>query len=287
MRICQRAVEIDPYYAQAWALLGIAQSNLRYGFGYEVDDGFAAAHSAIAIDRNIAEAHVPMARRFEVRGRYDDALAELQTGIRLNPDSWELNKAIANFYMHRGRVAEAVPHYEKAASVMETDFHAWGMLMTSYHGLKDQARLRDAAKMTLEQVEQVLKQDPSNGAAISMGVSALATLGERDRANEWMERALLIDPDNLNMRYNFACALSKFGDCDAAIRMLESSLSRIKGSIGNAEFDPELENIRDDPRYVKIISDAKKRLGIDTPAAVPAPAEASSKMPNQAAAGHS
>ena len=33
MRICQRAIEIDPDYAQAWALMGIAQSSLRYGFG--------------------------------------------------------------------------------------------------------------------------------------------------------------------------------------------------------------------------------------------------------------
>ena len=37
MRISSRAVEIDPYYADSWALLSIAQSNLRYGFGYEVD----------------------------------------------------------------------------------------------------------------------------------------------------------------------------------------------------------------------------------------------------------
>jgi adenylate cyclase len=267
MRICQRAVEIDPYYAQAWALLGIAQSNLRYGFGYELDDGFAAAHSAIAIDHEIAEAHIPMARRFEARGCYDDALAELEKGVQLNPESWELNKAIANFYMHRGRIADAVPHYEKAAAAIPTDYHAWGMLMTSYHGLKDNARVREAAKMTLEQVEQVLKQDPSNGAAISFGVSALATLGEADRAREWMERALLIDPDNLNMRYNFACALAKFGDRDAALRMLESSISRLKGSLGNAEYDPELESIRDDPRFQKILGDAKKRLGITETAA--------------------
>jgi adenylate cyclase len=63
MRICSRAVEIDPYYGQAWALLAIAQSNLRYGFGYEVDDGVAAAHAALAIDPTNAEAHCAMARR--------------------------------------------------------------------------------------------------------------------------------------------------------------------------------------------------------------------------------
>ena len=43
MRICSRAVEIDPYYADAWALLALAQSSLRYDFGRDIDDGFAAA----------------------------------------------------------------------------------------------------------------------------------------------------------------------------------------------------------------------------------------------------
>jgi adenylate cyclase len=80
---------------------------------------------------------------------------------------------------------------------------------------------------------------------------------------EWMERALLIDPDNLNMRYNFACTLARdLGDREAAIKMFESSISRIKGSLGNAEFDPDFESIRDDPRFQKAIADAKKRLGI-------------------------
>src|SRR5205085_4092738 len=58
MRICGRAVEIDPYYARAWALLAIAQSSLRYGYGEKVDDGYAAAHAALAIDPTIAEAHL-------------------------------------------------------------------------------------------------------------------------------------------------------------------------------------------------------------------------------------
>src|SRR3954451_13285935 len=78
MRICSRAVEIDPYYAQAWALLAIAQANLRYGFGYKVDDGYAAAHTALSIAPSVAEAHCARARRFEEQGREADALAELE-----------------------------------------------------------------------------------------------------------------------------------------------------------------------------------------------------------------
>ena len=44
--------------------------------------------------------------------------------------------------------------------------------------------------------------------------------------------------------------------------MFESSVSRIRGSLGNAECDPELDPLRDDPRFQKILADAKKRLGI-------------------------
>ena len=277
MRICGRAVEIDPYYADAWALLAIAQSNLRYGFGYEVDDGWAAAHAALSINPAIAEAHCAMARRLEERGQDEQALAELEKGLELNPDSWELNKALANFHMFRGRVPEARQHYEKAAQVMDTDYHAWGMLTSCHYALGDQGSGRETAKMTLQQVEQVLAQDPSNGAAISFGVTALATLGERDRAREWMERALLIDPDNLNMRYNFACTLARdLGDREAALKMFESAMSRLKGSIGNAEFDPDLENIRDDPRFRRIVADAKKRLGIIKQESEPSAASARS-----------
>jgi adenylate cyclase len=274
MRISSKAVEIDPYYADAWALLSIAQSNLRYGFGYEVDDGVAAAHTALAINPAIAEAHCAMSRRLEAKGRDDEALEELEKGIRLDPDSWELNKALANFLIWRGRVAEARDRFEKATTLMESDFHAWGMLTTCYFGLGDKESAQECARMTLRQVEQVLTQDPSNGAAISFGVSALAALGEKDRAREWMERALLIDPDNLNMRYNFACAYARdFGDRDAAIRMLDSSLSRLKGTIGNAEFDPDFDSIRDDPRFRKIIADAKARLGTGACAESAVPSE--------------
>ena len=41
-----------------------------------------------------------------------------------------------------------------------------------------------------------------------MAVMPLAALGEGERAKEWMSRALLIDPENMTMRYNFACELA-------------------------------------------------------------------------------
>jgi len=78
---------------------------------------------------------------------------------------------------------------------------------------------------------------------------------------------LLIDPDNLNMRYNFACVLAgHLGDTDAAIRMLQSTLA-VAGEyqVRIAESDTDFDCIRDDPRFEKVLKEAKKRLGIEQP----------------------
>ena len=259
IRLCQRVVDMDPLYAHPWALLSIAQSNLRYGFGMAGDDGLAAADRALSLDPSIAEAYYVQARALRESGRLDESLEHLKAGLRLDPESWHLHKAAGNLLMSQGQVTEATPHFLKAVEVMPTDFHAWGMVYSCYHALGDSQRALEAAKRTLEEAERVLAQDPSNGAAIGFAVTGLAALGNHDRAREWMQRALIIDPDNLNMRYNFACTLAAdIGDREGAFEMLEVALLKGKGSLGNAEFDPDLDLIRDDPRFKALIVKAKE-----------------------------
>src|SRR5690242_12751707 len=50
IRLCQRATEIDPNYAQAWALMALGQNWLREVHGVESDGGLAAAERALALD---------------------------------------------------------------------------------------------------------------------------------------------------------------------------------------------------------------------------------------------
>jgi adenylate cyclase len=263
MRICSRAVELDPNYAQAWALLAIAQSSLRYGFGQEVDDGYAAAHTALAIDPSLAEAHLPRLRRFQERGDIEAAAREMEAAIRLGPESWEVNKDAGRFYLNKRDVPTATHHYEKAVELMESDFHAWAMLSTCYQAAGDIAKVHQAAKRMISESQRAVQQDPSNGAALGILAGGYALLGEKEKTQEWIERALLVDPDNANMRYNFACVLSIMGDADAALKMLRSALA-MSGAYQTrvAETDTDFDNIRDDPRFSKIIADAKQRYGI-------------------------
>jgi adenylate cyclase len=271
MRICSRAVEIDPYYAQAWALLAIAQSSLRYGYGRDMDDGFAAANAALSIDPNIAEAYLPMVKRLQDRQRFDAAKEKMDAALRLGPESWEVNKEAGRFYLLRRDVAAATRCYEKAVEVMESDFHAWAMLSTCYLALGHKNKIREAARMMVSEAEKAVREDPSNGAALGILAGGHALLGDRERSREWIDRALLIDPDNLNMRYNFACVLAThLEDKEGAIKMLGTTLS-LAGplQVRVADSDTDFDSIRDDPRFQKMIAAAKKRHGIIDAVAAP------------------
>ncbi|HEY6048271.1 MAG TPA: TIR domain-containing protein [Sphingomicrobium sp.] len=263
MRICSRAVELDPQYAEAWALLAIAQSSLRYGFDRQVDDGFAAANAALSIDPNIPQARLPIIKRLVQRGKHDEAAAQMEEAIRLGSESWEVNKEAGRFYINKRDIAAATRHYEKAVELVESDFHAWAMLSTCYQAVGDKAKLRESAKRMISESQLAVQQDPSNGAALGILAGGYALLGEKEKTREWIDRALLVDPDNLNMRYNFACVLAIMGDNDASLKMLESTLSAVgEYQVRIAESDPDFDGLRDDPRFGKLIASARKRLGM-------------------------
>jgi adenylate cyclase len=267
MRICSRAVAIDPRYADAWALLAIAQSSLHYGFGSTVDDGFAAAHAALSINPSIAEAHCPRARRLEERGRPAEAWAEIETALRLNPDSWEVNKEAARFHMRRREIPQATGCYEKAVELMESDFHSWALLASCYLAQGDEANVRRAARMMVSEAGKALAQDPSNGAALGIMAGGHALLGEREKAEEWIERAMLIDPDNMIMRYNFACVLAtRLNDPKGALNLLERVLAvGPPAQVRLVQTDPDLDPLRDHPRFQQMLARAKTRVGIAEP----------------------
>lgn len=80
-----------------------------------------------------------------------------------------------------------------------------------------------------------------------------------------MDRALLIDPENMDMRYNFACALAiHLNDADGALKILGPVLDSVAiGFVNYAKIDPDLDPVRGDPRFQSMIARAEARLAAD------------------------
>jgi adenylate cyclase len=261
VRLCRRAVELDPAYARAWALMATALALGRYGSG-QGERGLAAAERAIALDDAIAEAHAARGAILSQTGEFDEARLELESALRLDPDSYEANTAAGRLCFRQGQFREAIGFWEKAWSAIEDDFSSVGMLTTCYAAIGDVEGARSAARRTLAATERVLARDPSNGSAISMMIGALACLGETDRAKTWIERALLLDPDNMNMRYNIACALiQELKEVESGLDVLAPALAAFTSDrLAHALIDPDLDSVRDHLRFIDMIEAAKTRL---------------------------
>jgi adenylate cyclase len=263
-RICQQAVQLDPNYAEAWALMAIAQAELRFWHGRDVN-ALPAAEHALAIRADLPEALCVKARYLEEQGEQDQANELIDTAVRRAPDSWEVNREAARMLFREGRVAESIPYFERASALVSSDYYNPAMLMTCYESTGNLEARKGAAKLAFERAERALSAEPTNGSAIANGAYALAVLGEGDRAREWIERGLLLDPENLAMRYNMACTLTvALQDDDAALDVIQRYFETVNtaSQIKHTEADPDFARLRDKPRFQEMLAATKARLGI-------------------------
>jgi adenylate cyclase len=260
VRICSQATAIDPNYARAWALMALAQAELCFRHD-RPENALASAERALQLDPSIAEAHCVKARYLaDEDNKSDEAMREIEMALTLDPESWEVNKEVARQLFRKGEMEAAIPYFEKAAQLVETDYHSPGLLFTCYKAIGNSAGVERAARLVISRAEKAIAQDPTNGAALGLGASCLSELQEADRATEWTQNALLMDPDNLTMRYNLVCGLAEH-DGEAAIELLGSFIHRMNSMlVTHLAIDPDINPLREHPRFAEMLAGAQARL---------------------------
>lgn len=263
VRLCQRAVELDPNYARAWALMAIVQTRMHYRAALD-DPGESAAKRALQLDPNLAEAHAAYARVLANERRYEEAVIAHERALELDPDSYDANSLAGRTYTVMHRHEDAIRCFERAIDLDPNEFVAAAMVVQNYEALGDRERILHATRRGLSRIEKIIAVEPDHGTALGHGVGALAVLGESERARDWAERAMLLDPDNRTLRYNLACAMVKLKDFDCALDYLESAMKQShRQALDWAKADTDLDPLRDLPRYQTIIAKTEARVAAD------------------------
>ena len=260
VRICNRVVEIDPNYAQAWATLALAQWNMFWR-GDSGDDGERAAATALRLDPNLADSHAAMGAALRSKGQFEEGLVSCRNALRIEPNSYVGNRIAGLCCLGLRRYDDAIGHFEVSAAAMEADFTASTFISQAFKAKGDSERMRSAARRALDRIEKIVAAEPGHSRAIGMGVAMLATLDEKERVKEWATRARLVDPENVNLHYNLACAMSSLGEIDLTLETLTAIAPRLSpGMVSWMEADTDFDSIREEPRFKEMMEQVKARF---------------------------
>ena len=256
-RMFERAIEIDPNYALAFAGVADCCSFLYMywdGSKSNLESADSASRKALELDAELAEAHASRGFAFSLSRQYAEARREFETAIRLNPKLYEAHYLYARACFQEGKLEEAVRHYEEASRVRPEDYQALLLMQSPLKGLGRQAEGMEAVRRGLQVAEKHLELNPDDARALYLGAGALVQVGDRARGVEWARRARAMDPEDSGVLYNVACVYTMLGENDEAIACLEKSVSNGFGHREWLENDSDLDPLRSDPRFKALLS---------------------------------
>jgi adenylate cyclase len=179
-------------------------------FGASGDDLAKAeriSERALALAPGLADAHVARGHALSQSQRYDEAAREFEEAIRINPNLFDAYYYFARTAFACGEVARSAEHFRKAGDVRQDDFLSPILLAQSLQMLGREDEAREAALEGIRRAEHILVLNPLDGRALSLGSGALWRVGQTNRALEWSNRALELDPDDVSALLNAVCCM--------------------------------------------------------------------------------
>jgi TolB-like protein/Flp pilus assembly protein TadD len=253
-----RAIEADPGFALAHA--GIADCSALLHMYYpsaapELEQADRSSRRALELDPDLAEAHASRGFALFQLKRHDEAAAEFQTAIRLDPAQFEARYFCARQCFQRGQLTEAARWFEEAARVREShDARFFAAQAYEADGLHTEAIEAYRKALAVTERHQLLHPDDPRAATIR--AVALCRLGRLEEGLEWARRALEIDPEDAGVRYNVACLYALEGRVEEALDCLAEC---IRLGFGNLEWiarDPDVASLRGHPRFEAMVGSA-------------------------------
>ena len=251
-RMFERAIEVDPNYALAYAGVADCCAFLYMywdGSNANLEGAESASRKALELDPELAEAHASRGFHLSLSRRYDEARREFETAIQLNPKLYEAHYLYARACFQEGRLEDAVRHYEEAARVRPEDYQALLLMQGPLHALGRDEDAKEALRRGLEVAEKHVELNPDDARALYMSANALIQLDQRDRALEWGQRAYAIDPSDSAVLYNVACLYALGGLTDEALDCLDRAVENGWGHREWIDNDTDLDSLRNHPRF--------------------------------------
>jgi TolB-like protein/Flp pilus assembly protein TadD/tRNA A-37 threonylcarbamoyl transferase component Bud32 len=281
----ERAVELDPNYALAYAaiaeyyiFLGIhcivpftenaknardlvekavnldpslATARALLGFielCYNRDAEAAETHlrQALKLNPNSVTAHNWLSTVLLQTGRFNEAVRETDRVISLDPDSIVSLHIKAWTLYHSRRFTESLEFHEKL--IKSEPNYAWGLQTYSWV-LRRLGRYEEA----VAPAEHSVQLTGENPFYLTHLAAAYAEAGRGDEAEKILTQLAKISKTRFVSEYMLALVFCALGDKDRAFENLEKSFAARDGWLNWLGIDPQFDVLRDDARYEDLL----------------------------------
>lgn len=187
---------------------------------------------AIACTSHNGVAQFNLASVLYEKGRVDEAVTHFEEGLKVFPGDAQAHLKLGNALFSKGQPAEAITHYQKALETKPGDTEIHNELGNV---LARQGRFAEA----VEQYQAVLRIDSGSAGTCANLAIALAALSQYDSALATFRHALKIDPDTVEACNGLAwllatCPDTRLRNGAEAVELAERAV-RVGG-----DQDPEL-----------------------------------------------
>lgn len=205
--LLEDAARVDPRSSRAWT--GISNAwNDGYYLGFVAPEEYAgpardAAHRALDLEPEDAEAHLACGRAFGLADDAEQALPHLERSIELNPSSSRAYNAVAGVLRRVDRIDEAIDAYHKARRISPRD-----PAMDHVHGgLSLCSFAKGEFEEALDHARRAALGERRSGRTLSfmpLIPAALALLGRVEEAREAFEGLRSLPARSLRHSARFA-----------------------------------------------------------------------------------
>ncbi len=289
LRHFQRALELDPGFAPAWA--GVANCHFKRAArgmappAEAAEEGRVAARRALSLDDSVADAHVALGTIQAFELDLEGAIRELERALELNPGSSSALHTLGRIYYCTERHAEAQAAMLKARGLDPLSMIIHTAVGDAFYYAREYERSVgfyreaialdprfDGAHTDLARSLEALGRfdeaaaEYEEGRRLSGGVAGpsfglahlAAARGDEDAARRMLAELTAARATRVVSAWGIAALHAGLGDADDAFRWLETAVAERATGLIFLRVHPRLDPIRADPRYAALV----RRLGL-------------------------
>ncbi len=257
VQLFNRAIELDPRYADAHAGLGEAYAYLYAFFTRQEewrDRAVEASLKALMYDSNSSEAYAALGTAYLYdKKSEEDAVTAGKKAIELDPDNFIGYWVLGRIYYNTDRHEEAADLFNKVIALNPDFYTAYMDLRMAYEKLGNKVQLDDTVRRAVDVFDRYLTQHPDDARARMIHAQNLVHVDRTEEAKVEAAKAIDLNPTDPVMQYNAACFYARISEIERAVVALTAAVSAGFQDLQWMKNDPDLDNIRQEAGYLELV----------------------------------